>query len=321
MEYIKRILIIFIAVVIIAALIGVWLVQKPAALRIEFSDEFDAPVKVCINDYDGDALEPFISRDGKYLFFNNSENVTMNTDLFYAEKSGNDTFEFKGKVLGVSSPKFEAVPSMDLFGSFFYTSLKNFSFDAKQQNSISIYNGKFKDGLVEYDHELTGNFFPKSFGWLITDGEVSPDGSRFYYTKSFFENFNLPMKKADIGCAIYKDKMFIEYPDNKKVFAHINTEDNLEYAPSITSDGLELFFTRKILPKYSWSDTDKYQIFHSRRGDRGGQFTKPRLIKSISTTEKRTVIGAPSISYDGKTLYFHCQENGRFVIYKVKRKN
>jgi hypothetical protein len=309
------------AVAIIAAMIGVWLAKKPATLRLEFSEEFSAPVKVRVENYSGDICEPFISRDGKYLFFNNSENMTVNTDLFYAEKNGTDSFDFQGEVFGVNSPKFDAVPSMDLFGSFFYTSLKDFSPNDKAQNLVSIYTGKFKRGLVEYDHKLIGNFFPTTLGWVIVDGEVSPDGSRFYYTKSFFENFNLPVKKSDIGCAISKDKMFVDYADNEKIFAHINTEDNLEYSPSITSDGLELFFTRKILPKYSLLHKEEYQILHSKRGDRGGQFTKPRVIKAITTDANRTEVAAPSVSYNGQTLYYHCRENGRFVIYKVKREN
>ncbi|MFQ6087920.1 MAG: hypothetical protein ACE5K0_03340 [Candidatus Methanofastidiosia archaeon] len=39
--------------------------------------KFKNPQKVEIIGYDGDALEPFISRDGQYLFFNNGYKRTQ----------------------------------------------------------------------------------------------------------------------------------------------------------------------------------------------------------------------------------------------------
>ncbi|NBC86302.1 MAG: hypothetical protein GVY25_08930 [Bacteroidetes bacterium] len=43
-------------------------------------DAFSAPARVQINGYDGDAMEPFLSRDGQFLLFNNRNDPSVNND-------------------------------------------------------------------------------------------------------------------------------------------------------------------------------------------------------------------------------------------------
>jgi hypothetical protein len=43
-------------------------------------------------------MEPFITRDGRYLFFNNSNDPSVNTNLRYAERIDDLTFKYKGEV-------------------------------------------------------------------------------------------------------------------------------------------------------------------------------------------------------------------------------
>lgn len=54
--------------------------------------------QVKINGYIGDAMEPFLSRDSKYLFFNNSNDPAVNTDLFYALRIDGLNFQYQGPV-------------------------------------------------------------------------------------------------------------------------------------------------------------------------------------------------------------------------------
>jgi hypothetical protein len=49
-------------------------VQSPSA-----SAEFANPQRVTIRGYSDDAMEPFLTRDDKYLFFNNSNDPQVNT--------------------------------------------------------------------------------------------------------------------------------------------------------------------------------------------------------------------------------------------------
>jgi len=59
---------------------------------------FSNPERITIRGYSDHAMEPFISRDGRYLFFNNSNDPSVNTNLHYAERINDLTYEYKGEV-------------------------------------------------------------------------------------------------------------------------------------------------------------------------------------------------------------------------------
>jgi hypothetical protein len=66
----------------IAALLLIGATAAAAADRDAGS--FKAPQIVTIRGYQDDAMEPFLSRDGKILFFNNLNEPSVNTDIHYA---------------------------------------------------------------------------------------------------------------------------------------------------------------------------------------------------------------------------------------------
>ena len=80
-----------------------------------FDSSFTHEQKVTIIGYTSDAMEPFISKDDKYLFFNNLDGPN-NKDIYYAEKVNDTTFEFKGEVQGINTTYVDANPTMDIFG-------------------------------------------------------------------------------------------------------------------------------------------------------------------------------------------------------------
>src|SRR5260370_28342604 len=64
---------------------------------------FTNPQPVTIVGYSQDAMEPFISPDGNYLFFNNSNAPAVDTNLYYATRIADVTFQFHGELAGVNS--------------------------------------------------------------------------------------------------------------------------------------------------------------------------------------------------------------------------
>jgi hypothetical protein len=60
---------------------------------------FRAPEHVTITGYSGDAMEPFLSRDGQQLFFNSAGGPT-DKDLFQAAFVDATTFAFRAPVGG-----------------------------------------------------------------------------------------------------------------------------------------------------------------------------------------------------------------------------
>src|ERR1700730_10102518 len=59
--------------------------------------DFANPQRVTIAGYSGDAMEPFVTRDGRLLFFNNS-NQSADTNLFWAVRIDDLAFQFRGEI-------------------------------------------------------------------------------------------------------------------------------------------------------------------------------------------------------------------------------
>ena len=73
--------------------------------------EFDQPIKVTVNGYSGNLMEPFLSRDGNILLFNNLNSLPENTNLHWATKINDTTFQYKGEIAGVNTTELEGVPT------------------------------------------------------------------------------------------------------------------------------------------------------------------------------------------------------------------
>jgi hypothetical protein len=98
-------------------------------------------------------------------------------------------------------------------------------------------------------------------------------------------------------------------PDSDRLLAKINA-DQIQYAPAISADGLELFYTR-LTGALFWQ---RAQIMHATRATTADPYGPPQLIESITEFAE-----APSISADGRYLYFHQRVNDSFRIYRATR--
>ncbi|HME10254.1 MAG TPA: hypothetical protein VKG25_24590, partial [Bryobacteraceae bacterium] len=110
------------------------------------SDLYIRPEPVSIDGYDGSAMEPFLSPDGRYLFFNNENDKNVNTNLHFAQRTGKLSFRYLGELPGVNSPlnsrMLDAVASLDSAGHFYFTTLREYD-----TTMNSLYTGDF-DGKV-----------------------------------------------------------------------------------------------------------------------------------------------------------------------------
>ena len=73
---------------------------------------FTTPTPITINGYTGSAMEPFISVDGQFLFFNDSAD---NKQIYYATRVDDVTFNFVGLVGGnvnIGGSTTQQTPSM-----------------------------------------------------------------------------------------------------------------------------------------------------------------------------------------------------------------
>ena len=261
-------------------------------------DTFRDPQRVTITGYDGDAMEPFVSRDGKYLFFNNRNDPHVNTDLFWAERQDDLHFQFRGELRGVNTPALEAVASMDKQGVFYFVSNRSYS-----RTASTLYRARFAGGALTGVELVPGVSLSKP-GIVNFDAEISADGNTLYFVESRFSWWGKP-KTARILIARHAGDTFVRDPESETLLKSINT-DALNYAPATSASQCELFFTRV--------EPDGPAIYTASRADPNRPFGAPVRISAITG-----FVEAPTLSPDERSLYFHRRENGRFSIYRVTR--
>ena len=260
--------------------------------------DFSNPQPVTLLGYTGDAMEPFLTRDGRYLFFNNSNDPRTNTDLFWAERVDDLTFRFRGEILGVNTPALEGVPSMDGDGRFYFVSNRSYN-----QTASTLYRGRFSEGHITGIELVPGVSLAKP-GIVNFDAEISDDGAVLYFVESHFDRTGHP-RTASILFARRSGDHFIRAEDSSRIMAAINT-GTLNYAPAVSPSQLEIFFTRL--------DPGGPRIYAATRSSADLPFEAPRRIEAITG-----FVEAPTLSPDGRSLYFHRKVGDHFVLYRVTR--
>ena len=262
------------------------------------STVFQNPQRVEIEGYNDDAMEPFLSRDGKILFFNNLNEPKVNTNLHWAERVDDLHFRYRGELQGVNTPDLEGVASMDREGNLYFVSNRSY-----KQTASTLYRGRFADGGLSGVELVPGVSLGKP-GVVNFDAEISADGNTLYYVEAQFSIFGRP-KSARILYARRVGSMFVRDAASASILQAINT-DTLIYAPATTASDCEIFFTRV--------DPQGPAIYWSRRADKSQPFEAPVRLAAITG-----FVEAPTLSPDEKSLYYHRKDNGRFVIYRVTR--
>lgn len=262
---------------------------------------FGAPQRVAIRGYVGDAMEPFITKDGRYLLFNNRNDPRTNTNLHFAERVDDLTFQYRGEIGGVNTPVLEGVPSLDRDGSLYFISVRSY-----QETFSTLYRGRFDHGTVS-GVELVGGVSQRKPGIVMFDAEISADGRTLFVVDGHFAGGPVP-KSADIAIAVRDGSGFRRLPASAELLKNVNTRA-LEYAPAVSGDLMELFFTRMAGPIGS-----PPVILRSVRHRVDEPFGMPERVSAITGH-----VEAPTLSGDGRALYYHKLDGNRFVIYRTAR--
>lgn len=262
---------------------------------------FGGEMPVSIVGYADDAMEPFITRDGRYLLFNNSNADPAKTDLFYATAVDDHTFTFGGAIAGANSPALDGVASMDRSGNLYFVSTRSY-----ESTLSTIYKASFAGGQASGAQIVPGVSLMQP-GMLNFDAEISGDGNTLWFADGRFSGGALP-DSATIAIADRQGAGFARRADSGSILANVNV-GGLNYAPSISDDSLELFFTRIADPAHPAP-----LIYRASRVSVNAAFLAPQKVAAAT----RFVEG-PSLSADGHTLYYHKLVNGKFGTYLVRR--
>ena len=137
------------------------------------------------------------------------------------------------------------------------------------------------------------------------DSEISGNGKTLYFVESQFTLAGRP-KTARILMARRMGNSFHRDLDSATISLQPINTDTLNYAPATSLSEVEMFFTRL--------DADGPAIYTANRPTVAAAFGTPRKIRAITGFAE-----APTLSPDEKSLYYHKNEKGCFVIYRVTR--
>lgn len=264
---------------------------------------FEGSQKVTITGYSDHVMEPFISRDGSTLMFNNS-NEAVNTNLHWATRVNDSTFEYKGEIIGVNTVSLEGVPTMDMNGNFYFVSTRDYD-----QILATLYQGIFDNGTVT-NLTLVENISKYQAGWINFDVEVDSSGETLYFVDGRFDQSGGPYE-SDIIIARKVNGEFQRLSNSDEILANVNT-DALEYAACISADNLELYYTRVATPLTASSKTE---ILVATRLKDNESFRAPVKIQSITG-----FVEAATIAPNGDILYYHKKgSDGKFSLFLTRR--
>ena len=265
---------------------------------------FDTPQMVTIRGYQDDAMEPFLSRDGTLLFFNNLNEPSVNTDIHYAIKIDPITFEYKGRVGGVNTERLEGVATMDRQANIYFISPRDYD-----KTGSTIFTGQFKNGQVTNVRHVPGDLSPSKLFWFNMDVEVSADGQTLYATDNHRSLFSNVPDVSNVFVAVKTGQgNFMRDPKSSKIMENINAPNQLQYGAGISADDLSLYFTRLDLHK------PEIGIYVATRPSKGAPFQVPYRIEAI-----QGFVEAPTVTPDNSAIYFHKKVDGHFRIFLAKK--
>ncbi len=262
--------------------------------------------------------EPFISRDGQYLFFNTAT-LEGEKDIHFAKwDTDQTTFVYQGEVQGVNTTaNLEANATMDEDFNLFYidnTALPGWvSGGIFQPESESLSNKSSITGLPDFQLAIDGS------ATVNMGVEVSADGETIYFSRAVFLNAGTLDQIISISDILFAEKdangnfVFNEAVATN-IMQNINTTENLEYAACISEDELEFYFTRTLISSITNLTPDS-QIMRAVRSSRSDIFGVPQAVEGIAN--HTSFVEGPTIY--GDTLYYHQFDNGVAKLYKVTK--
>jgi hypothetical protein len=262
---------------------------------------FADPVPVTIRGYSGDAMEPEISRDGRYLFFNNS-NTAPDTNLYYAGRIDDLTFQYRGPVAGANSSSVDAVASIASNGHFYVASTRSYA-----QTASIIYEGWFANGKVS-GVRLVDGLSRRQPPLANFDVAISADDQTIYFVDSVFAPIGGIPLTADLVVASRRGGGFERRRDSSTILATVNMPVALQYAAYISRDGRELFFTR-VIPSQDPA------IFVATRPETSSAFGVPAKLDALTG-----FVEGPTLSPDGRGLYYHKKVGNSWRIFRASRR-
>ena len=264
-------------------------------------DPFTNPRPVALVGYAGVAMEPALSPDGQTLLFNDSNAPGADTNLHWATRVDDLTFDYRGPVTAANSNVLDGVPSLDLAGNLYFVSLRSYA-----QTNATVYRSQFAGGVATEPILVPG--LTSVFPWVIFDAFISADGTQLWFAEGNYATSSLGA--AYLRLAVRQgDGSFARSSDTTLLEA-VNQLGAAQYAPAVSADGLELYFTR-----LTGTGTTT-GIYRSHRPNTASPWGAPAPIEALVGG----VVEAATPTPDGKALYYHRLVGPTYRLERVTRR-
>ena len=267
---------------------------------------FGPPRAVVLRDYSGDAMEPFVTRDGRWLLFNNRNGPRDQTDLFVARREVDGGYRYVGALSGANSSALDGVASVDRRGNFFFVSTRDFD-----RSGNTLWTGRLADGAATDIRPLASDFTPKRLLRLNIDLEISADGERLYVAENRWNLLRGRPSTSDLAIAARDGARFVRQRDSDAVMRAVNTAA-LEYAPATSEDQLTLYFTR-------WNAAKRGavpEMYVSRRTRTDTAWGAPVRVVAASG-----FVEGPTVLPGGCEIMYHARIGEAYRLFTVRRRD
>jgi hypothetical protein len=196
------------------------------------------------------------------------------------------------------------VASLDTTGNFVWVSARDYP-----NNYDNLHRADYVNDSCINLNRVHGNFYVYSPGWIVMDAMLTYDGSELYYCNAFFDTCITPCSSRIGIAARVNDSTFNTVSNSDSILQNVNDTNYAVYAPHLSADGLELYFTRLLLGGF---DTE---ICVSVRNTTADVFSIPLVL----IAEFPNVPEASALNTNGNLMYYHKKFNGTFAIHLVKK--
>lgn len=255
------------------------------------------PASVSVDGYDCDIMEPFLSRDGRRLFFNNRNNPPDATDIHWAVRQADFAFTYRGKLAGANSAALDGVPTASAQGDFCFISTRSYT-----ATLATVHCGAWAlDDLRSVSLQVEAS--PRIPGRIVFDIELSASGSYAVIADGTFTGGAVPVA-ADLRLLRRSQTGAFQLDAASDwQFAAINSLA-LEYAAGLSADGLKMCFTRL--------EAGSPSLWITQRSDEAAAFGAPIRIPGITG-----FVEACTFAPDG-AIYFHRLQSGRYELQRAE---
>jgi hypothetical protein len=270
---------------------------------------FGSAEAVTVRGYDTSKseMEPFVTRDGAYLLFNNANDPSVDTNLQIARRVDDVTFDYLGELVGADSAALDGVPTVARDGQLYFVSTRSYDatlstiYSAQLDTTAATAAAPALVPGVARDEPLAVNF----------DVEISADGRTMYFVDAGMSRAGVPQHADIVIDERAADGSFARRADSDALMANVDST-SLEYAPAISEDELELFFTR--LASIADAADSPPTIYRAARTSVDEPFGIPQHVVAAAG-----FVEGPTLGPGGASLYYHHCDGDTCAIFRIAR--